>query len=63
MGGGDLVEDYNGVLKLTVHEMQPEVGASGCPPWMALNQAVDGRGNIREGHPVLIWRKEIQWLF
>ena len=63
VGVGALVQDYNGVLKFPEHEMQLEVGASGCPPWIALNQAVYGHGNLREGHPLFLWLKEIQWLW
>ena len=63
VGGGTFVDDYNGVLQFPMHEMQPEVGAFGQTPWTDLNQAVNGRGHLREFHPVLLWHKEIQWMW
>ena len=45
MGAMDLIEDQNGVLRVPVHGMKPEVGVDGCPPWTAPYRAVDGRGH------------------
>ena len=39
-----LVEDHNGVLHMTVHGMQSEVGMNSLPLCTYLNRAVNGRG-------------------
>ena len=56
------VEDHNIFLQVTVNIMQLEVGVAGLPPWTFLNQDFDRRGNLGEGHLVLILRKNRQWM-
>ena len=62
VGARDFVEDKNSILQMPVNIMQLEVGVAGLPPWTSLNQAVYRRGHLREGHPVLILRKDRQWM-
>ena len=54
----EFFEDHNSFLQVTVHIMYMKVGVASIPPWTSLNQEVDGRGNLQEGHPVLIFRKD-----
>ena len=58
VGANEFVEYHNIFLQVPVHVMQMEVGVAGIPPRTYLNQALDGRGHLREGHPVLILRKD-----
>ena len=62
VGERDFVEDHNSVLQVPDNIMQMEAGVAGLSPWTSLNQAVDGRGHLREGHLVLILRKDRQWM-
>ena len=57
------VEDHNSVLQVPVNVMQLEVGVADLPPCTPLNQSVDGRVYLQEGHPVLIFRKDRKWLW
>ena len=58
VGARYFVEDHNSFLQVTVHIMQLEVGLASLHTWASLNQSVDGRGRLWEGHPVLILRKD-----
>ena len=54
-----LVEYHTGVLHITVHGMQLEVGMNSLPPWTYLDRAVNGRGRLQEGHPVFL--RPMEW--
>ena len=57
VGERSFVEDQNSVLQVPENIMKTEAGVAGLPPWTSFNQAVYGRGHLREGHLVLILRK------
>ena len=63
VGARSFVEDHNSVLQVPVHVMQLEVGVTGITPWTSLNQAIDGHGHMQEGHPVLMFSKDSQWMW
>ena len=58
VGNMILVEDYNSVLHIPVHEMQLDVGVAGCTPWTSLNQATNGHFSPRKCHPLLPWSQK-----
>ena len=62
VGSRVFVDDNNSVLQVTMNIMHLEVGVAGLPPWTSLNQSVDGLGHLWEGHPILILRKDRQWM-
>ena len=61
-GSRALVEDHNGVLHLSVHEIQLEVGTNVLPHCTPPNRSVNGCGHTREGHPVFLKPMERKWL-
>ena len=63
VGSRAFVEYQNNILQVPVNLKQLEVGAAGLPPWTSLNQEVDVRGHLQEGHPVLIVYKDRQWMW
>ena len=59
----DFFEDHNSVLQVPVHVIQQEVDVGGLPPWTSLNQSLDGRGYLQEGHSVLILFNDSKWMW
>ena len=41
MRASDLIHDENGLLNVPLHNIHPEVGAIGAPPWENLNYKAD----------------------
>ena len=47
VGSRELIEDHNYVIHVKVHEIQPEVGATGLPPWKSLHWSGNGHGCLQ----------------